>query len=146
MFEQRWLLYALLSAAAASLVAIFGKIGMKEVDSNLATAVRSIVMTIFLLGCCTVMGLWSKLSTIHGKAMAMIALSGLAGAVSWLFYFKAVQVGEVSKVAPVDKLSMPLAVILAVLIFREKPGAWNWVGVGLIAVGGYLAALPGKAH
>jgi bacterial/archaeal transporter family protein len=141
MLEQRWLIYALLSAVAASLVSIFGKIGMKEIDSNLATAVRSIIMTVFLVGCCTVMGLWSKVATLHPKALAMIALSGLAGAVSWLFYFKAIQLGQVSKVAPIDKLSMPLAVVLAVVMLGEKPGAWNWVGVGLIAVGGYLAAL-----
>jgi transporter family protein len=141
MLEQRWLIYALLSALAAALVSIFGKIGMKEVDSNLATTVRSVIMTVFLLGCCTVMGVWSKASTLTSKAMAMIALSGVAGAVSWLFYFKAIQVGQVSKVAPVDKLSMPLAVVLAVVMLGEKPGMWNWVGVGLIAIGGYLTAL-----
>jgi transporter family protein len=142
MFTQRWLIYALLSAAAAALVGIFGKIGMKDVDSNLATTVRSVVMTIFLLGVCTVTGVWSKVGSLHGKALAMIALSGVAGAVSWLFYFKAIQVGTVSQVAPIDKLSMPLAVLLAVLILGDRPSGVNWVGIALIAAGAYLAAKP----
>lgn len=141
-FQQRWLLYALLSAISASFVGIFGKIGMAEIDSNLATAIRSIVMTLFLVAVCSTFGVWSKVGTLHGKAILMIVLSGVAGAVSWLFYFRAIQIGKVSQVAPIDKLSMPFAVILAVLILRDRPGALNWLGVLLIMAGGYLAALP----
>src|SRR5688572_19976418 len=142
--QQQWLIYALLSAAAAALVGIFGKIGMREVDSNLATAVRSVVMTLFLLGVCQFMGLWSKVSSLSGKAMAMIALSGLAGALSWLFYFKAIQVGTVAQVAPIDQLSMPLAVILAVILPGDRPGIVNWIGIVLVAGGAVLASLPNK--
>lgn len=142
---QKWLLYALLSAASASLVGIFGKIGMKDVDSNLATAVRSVVMTIFLIGVCAVMGLWSKIESLNRSAISMIVLSGVAGAVSWLFYFKAIQAGTVSQVAPIDKLSMPLAVVLAVLILGDRPSAMNWIGILLIAGGAYLASLPSNA-
>lgn len=145
MFEQSWLVYALLSAAAASLVGIFGKVGMQQVDSNLATAVRSIIMTLFLVALCAATGVWNKLPSLNGRAMGMIALSGLAGAVSWLFYFKAIQVGTVAKVAPIDKLSMPLAVVLAVLLLGDRPSVWNWAGVALITLGGYLAALPKPA-
>jgi transporter family protein len=141
-FRQRWLLFALLSAASASFVGIFGKLGMKEIDSNLATAVRSVVMTLFLVGVCTAFGAWSKVGTLHGKAILMIVLSGVAGAVSWLFYFRAIQIGTVSQVAPIDKLSMPFAVILAVLILRDRPSDINWLGVLLIVAGGYLASLP----
>jgi bacterial/archaeal transporter family protein len=141
MAQYRWLIYALLSAAAASLVGIFGKIGMKDIDSNLATAVRSVVMTVFLLGICVALGLWTKAHTLGRGAFLAIVLSGVAGATSWLFYFKAIQVGEVSKVAPIDKLSMPLAVLLAVLILGDRPTLTNWAGVALIAFGGYLAAL-----
>ena len=137
-----WLLYALLSAFCASLVAIFGKVGMKNVDSSLATAVRSIVMTIFLLSVCAMMGLWSKLQTLHPRPLAMIMLSGVAGAVSWLFYFKAIQLGTVSQVVPIDKLSMPLGVLLAVLLLNERPTTLNWFGIALIVAGGYLAAIP----
>jgi transporter family protein len=137
-----WLLYALLSAFAAAFVGIFGKLGMNEVDSNLATAVRSIVMTLFLAGVCQFTGAWSKLQTLHARALLMIVLSGVAGAISWLFYFRAIQVGQVSQVAPIDKLSMPFAVVLAVLILRDRPSVWNWFGVLLIVGGGYLAAMP----
>lgn len=139
---QPWLIYALLSALAASFVGIFGKFGMKDVDSNLATAIRSVVMTLFLLGVCTVMQVWPKLAGVHRWALGMIVLSGVAGAVSWLFYFKAIQVGQVSQVAPIDKLSMPLAVVLAVLILGERPNGVNWIGILLIAGGAYLATWP----
>src|SRR4051812_3056362 len=104
MFAQRWLVYAVLSAASAALVGVFGQVGMKGVNSSLATAVRSVAMTSLLLAFCTAAGLWSQLRTIHAKAGVMIGLSGAAGAVSWLFYFKAIQVGTVSQVAPIDKL------------------------------------------
>src|SRR3954447_17427779 len=134
---QPWLLFALLSAAAAALVGIFGKIGMKEVDSSVATAVRSVVMTILLAGFVTFRGLWPKLAGVHGKALVMIALSGAAGAASWLFYFRAVQVGKVSQVQPIDKLSVPLAAVLALAFLGEQPSKWNWMGIGLIALGAY---------
>jgi transporter family protein len=142
MHIERWLVYALLSAAAAALVGIFAKIGMKGVDPTLATAVRSVVMTLFLLGVCTASGVWARLESLHGRAVAMIVLSGVAGAVSWLFYFKAIQLGPVSQVAPIDKLSMPLAVLLAVLILGERPSGTNWVGIALMTAGAYLAARP----
>jgi transporter family protein len=144
MVIERWLVYALLSAAAAAMVGILGKIGMKDIDSTLATAVRSVVMTLFLLAVSATMGLWTRLQTISGKAAGMIALSGVVGAVSWLFYFKAIQVGTVSKVAPVDKLSMPFAVLLAVLVLGERPTVVNWLGVALVVTGAYLASLPAR--
>jgi transporter family protein len=138
-----WLLYALLSAAAAALVPIFGKLGMKEADDTLATTIRSAIMTAALLIVATAAGSWSKLSTLSARAMTMVTLSALAGATSWLFYFKAVRAGEVSHVAPIDKLSMPLAILLAVLFLGERPSGINWLGVALIAGGAYLTALPG---
>jgi transporter family protein len=99
-------------------------------------------MTLFLAGFCTLSGNWSKASSLHPRALGMIALSGIAGAVSWLFYFKAIQVGTVAQVAPIDKLSMPLAIILAVFLLGERPSGINWVGIALIAAGAYLAAIP----
>lgn len=142
MLSQRWFAYALLSAAAAALVGIFGKVGTRGVDPTLATAVRSVVMTLVLLAVCQAVGAWGKLSSLDGRSLGMIALSGLAGAASWLFYFRALQLGTVSQVSPVDKLSVPLAVVLAVLLLGERPTAANWVGIGLVVVGGILAALP----
>ena len=99
---ERWLLYAILSALAASLVAIFAKLGMQKIDATFATAIRSIVMTVLLLAVCTASGLWSKLPELKGRPLLMIVLSGAAGAASWLFYFRAVQLGDVSKVAPIN--------------------------------------------
>lgn len=145
MAEYRWLIYAILSALCASFVGIFGKIGMKGIDSDLATAIRSVAMTILLLIFCSAIGVWSKLSTLHGRALTMIALSGAAGAISWIFYFKAIQIGDVSKVAPIDKLSMPLAIVLAVLILHEHPSLTNWCGIALIVGGAYLAAMKAGA-
>lgn len=144
MREHLWLVYALLSAVAASFVAIFGKVGMKGIDSTLATTIRSIVMTVFLVSLALATGLGRQWRTVHSWAMTMIVFSGIAGAVSWLFYFKALQVGQVSKVAPIDKLSMPLGILLAVVLLGERPSAVNWVGVFLIAAGAYLAGLPAR--
>lgn len=137
----RWLLYAMLSAASAAFVGIFAKIGMpKTVDTSVATAIRGVVMALLLCIFCTVMGLWPKTESIPQKAFIGIILSGAAGATSWLFYFRAIQLGQVSKVAPIDKLSMPFAVLLAVLILGDRPSGWNWAGVALIVAGGYLAS------
>lgn len=141
MAEYRWLIYALLSAVAAAFVGIFGKLGMSKVDSSFATAVRSVVMTAFLLGVVSVLGLWGKTRDLQLRPMLWIVLSGGAGAVSWLFYFKAIELGNVARVAPIDKLSMPLAVILAVLLLHEKYAWFNWVGVALIVCGAFLASM-----
>lgn len=138
--EYRWLLYALLSAVSAASIGIFAKLGMNKVDSTFATAVRSVVMTAFLVCVVQAFGMWGKVKELQFWPMVSITLSGLAGAVSWLFYFKAIQVGSVSRVAPIDKLSMPFAIVLAVTILGEKYSLLNWAGVALIVVGAYLAA------
>ena len=141
---ERWLVLAVLSAVAASLVAIFAKLGMSKVDATLATTVRSVVMTLLLLVTCTFTGVFARLPDLKGRAVLMIVLSGAAGAASWLFYFHAVKLGDVSKVAPIDKLSMPLAIVLAVFILGERPTTVNWLGVALIVAGAYLAAIPAR--
>jgi transporter family protein len=141
--NQSWLAYAIFAALAASLVSIFAKVGMKDIDPTLATTVRSAIMFVFLIIVCTGERLWNKLPTIHGLAITMITLSGLAGAISWLFGFKALAVGgQVTQVAPIDKLSVPLAAILAFLLLRDRPSALNWTGILLIAFGAYLTSLP----
>ncbi len=137
--QHTWLFYALLSAAAAALIPIFAKLGMAGVDSNLATTIRSIVMTLFLVGFCLWYRLGGQLRTVHSRAMTMIVLSGLAGALSWLFYFRAIKIGQVSKVAPIDKLSMPFAILLAALLLGDRPTPLNWLGILLISTGAYLA-------
>lgn len=137
-----WLVYALLSAATAALVAIFGKIGLKDVDANAATALRAIVMTAFLLGVVLVQGKAGQLGDLFAqrKAILFILLSGAAGALSWLFYFLALQSGKVSQVGPIDKLSVVLAVVLAYAFLGEKISYVNAAGVALIAVGAVLTA------
>jgi len=138
-----WLIYALLSAFMASLVAIFGKIGLQHLDANTATAIRSIIMALFLVAVVVVQGKLSFFSDVFAdrKALFFIALSGVAGALSWLFYFMAIKEGEVSKVAPIDKLSVVFTVILAVILFGEKLSVIATIGVTLIAAGGLLVAL-----
>ncbi|WP_256756716.1 EamA family transporter [Cohnella sp. WQ 127256] len=138
-----WLIYALLSAATAALVAIFGKIGLKDIDANSATAIRAVIMAIFLLGVVIVQGKFSQLGEIMAqkKAMSFIVLSGVAGALSWMFYFLALKGGKVSQVGPIDKLSVVLAVALAFFFLGEKISWMNALGVAMIAGGAILVAL-----
>jgi transporter family protein len=132
---------ALLAAACASLVGIFARIGMRDVPPILATAVRSVVMMVFCIAVAAVMGYGRRLGSLHATAVAMIVLSGVAGAASWLFGFIAYDKIGVARTSPLDKLSVPLAVLLAVLVLGERPTRTNWIGVALIVVGAYLCAL-----
>ena len=138
-----WLIYALLSAVTAACVAILGKIGLQHLDANTATAIRSIVMAVFLVGVVVVQGKLNLINTFFNdkKALLIIALSGVAGALSWLFYFMAIKEGKVSQVAPIDKLSVVFAVIFAVVIFGEKISFLSAIGVAMIAAGAILVAL-----
>ena len=134
-------MYAIAAAVAAALVGILGKAGMKGVNSDLATGLRSIAQALAVVLFITITRLWSKLNTVHTTGAVMILLSGIAGATSWICGFRAIQLIGVSKTAPLDKLSVPLAVVLAVLFLGERPNKLNWVGVGLIVGGAYLASL-----
>ncbi|PXZ07520.1 EamA family transporter [Gilliamella apicola] len=138
-----WLIYALLSAITAAAVAILGKIGLQHLDANTATAIRAIVMAIFLVGVVVVQGKLNLINTFFNdkKALLIIALSGVAGALSWLFYFMAIKEGKVSQVAPIDKLSVVFAVIFAAIIFGEKISLISAIGVAMIAAGAVLVAL-----
>ncbi|MFD3271317.1 EamA family transporter [Paenibacillus dendritiformis] len=138
-----WLWFALLSAAMAALVSLFGKLGMKNVDPDTATAVRAVIMAVFLLGVLAIQGKLTQVGEVlaNRKALLYIVLSGVAGALSWLFYFIAIQKGEVSKVAPVDKLSVVLAVGLAFLFLGERLSLVASLGVLLITVGVIMTAI-----
>ncbi|TSJ87920.1 EamA family transporter [Gilliamella apicola] len=138
-----WLIYALLSAITAACVAILGKVGLQHLDANTATAIRSIVMAVFLVGVVVVQGKLNLINTFFNdkKALLIIALSGVAGALSWLFYFMAIKEGKVSQVAPIDKLSVVFAVIFAAIIFGEKISFLSAIGVAMIAAGAILVAL-----
>ncbi|HEY7117984.1 MAG TPA: EamA family transporter [Tepidisphaeraceae bacterium] len=142
MGQYQWLIYAALGAVAAAVIAPLGKKGIEGLDSNVVTAVRSIFQALVVVLVVTLMNLWGNLRHFHARAFGFAALAGLAGGLSWLFMFKALASpgGAVSKVAPIDKLSMPLSVLLAVLVLNERPGVVNWVGVAMMAVGAYLVA------
>ena len=135
------IVYALLSALLAALVAILGKIGVKDIDSNLATAIRAMIMAVFMLGVTTVQGTISKIGSIPKIPLLYIILSGLVGALSWVAYFRALQLGKVSQIAPIDRLSVVFAVAFAVLFLKEKVNVQTWLGVGLMAVGAILVSL-----
>ncbi|ACT12261.1 EamA family transporter [Pectobacterium aroidearum] len=138
-----WLIYALLSAVCAALVAIFGKIGLQNLDANTATAIRAVIMALFLVGVVVAQGKLVLVGEIiaNKKALLFIVLSGVAGALSWLFYFVALKNGNVAQVAPIDKLSVVFAVVLAVILLGEKISLMAGVGVALISAGALLVAL-----
>jgi transporter family protein len=138
-----WLIFALLSAVFAALVAIFGKIGLQNIDTNTATAIRAIVMAVFLVAIVLIEGKLHDFKTIfiNNKALFYIVLSGIAGGLSWLFYFVALKGAKVSQVVPIDRLSIVLALVLAVLFLGEKITWQSWVGAGLVAIGGVIIAL-----
>ncbi len=138
---QTWLLYALAAAGCAAMINVLAKLGMKGVDQDLATAVRSVVQAIFVVGFAAIAGVMRDLHQINAKAFGSIVLTGVCGGLSWIFVFRALKLAEASKVAPIDKLSMPLGIILAVIILHERPTAVNWLGIALITGGAYLATM-----
>lgn len=138
-----WLIFALLSAFFAALVAIFGKIGLQNLDANTATAIRAITMALFLFVVITIEGKLSQISTILAdhKAAAFILLSGIAGGLSWLFYFLALKLSSVDKVVPIDRLSIVFAVLLAAVLLGEKLTLKIAVGAILMIIGAIFIAI-----
>ena len=133
-----WWIYALLSAFFASLTAIFAKVGVRNVDSDLATAIRAVIVVMLAWGIAFFKGSTSTLSTLTQKNLLFLVLSGIATGLSWIFYFKAIQLGNVSQVAPVDKLSVALTVILSVIFLHEALTMKTAVGVLLILAGVFV--------
>ncbi|ASZ13349.1 EamA family transporter [Chitinophaga pendula] len=130
-----WWIYALLSALFAALTAIFAKIGVKEVNSDLATAIRTAVILVLAWGIVLVRGEAKGLPDISKHTWIFLLLSGAATGMSWLFYFKALQIGKVAQVAPVDKLSVALTIILAVVFLHEALTWKTAIGALLILAG-----------
>ncbi|MGX8882410.1 EamA family transporter [Methylovorus sp. SPW-M1] len=139
--SSNWLVWALLSAVFAAMTAIFAKIGIQGVDSDLATLVRTgfivVIMSLFVV----MAGKWTNPLTLSGKTWVFLGLSGLATGASWVCYFRALQIGDASKVAPVDKLSLVLVAIFAFAFLGERPIAREWAGIALVAAGVVLLAL-----
>ena len=135
---MQWLFYAALSAVAAAATAVLAKLGVENVPSSLATAVRTLVVVVLAWAIVIVLGEHRALTTISRRSLLFLTLSGLGTAVSWLAYFRALQLGSASHVAPIDKLSLPLTIALAVAILGE-PFSWRLaIGVGLMTAGALL--------
>jgi transporter family protein len=135
-----WIFYALLSAVFASLVAVFGKVGIANIDSTLATAVRAVIMAVFLALTAVFMGKMPELSSIDSKAILYIVFSGVAGALSWLFYFYALRSGPVAGVASLDRLSLVFAIVFAALFLGERISWGAALGAALMVGGAMLVA------
>ena len=135
-----WQAWAVASAVFAALTAIFAKVGVEAINSDLATFIRTIVVIVTLGFLLAVTGQFQAPGTISGRSYLFLFLSGLGTGASWLCYFRALKLGEAAKVAPVDKLSVVLVAIFGVVFLGEKLTASNWVGVALVAVGAILIA------
>lgn len=133
-----WILLAAGSALFAGIVAILAKVGLQKVDSYLATALRTVVVLVFAWGMVFIVGSQHGIGDISGRSLLFLVLSGLATGASWLCYFRALQIGDVNKVVPVDKSSVVLTILLAFLLLGEPIGANSVVGILLIAVGTYM--------
>lgn len=136
-----WIIYALLSAFFAALVAIFGKIGLKGIDTTFATTLRSVIMAVFLVMTSLALGKLDFHTSLGGKALTFIVLSGIAGALSWLFYFSALKNGPASGVAALDRLSVVFVLALALLFLGEHFTWKNGLGAFLIALGAILMVM-----
>jgi transporter family protein len=136
-----WIGWALLSAVFAAATAVLAKVGVAHVDSNLATAVRTTVVLVFAWGIALALGKQGELRTLDRRTLMFLGLSGLATGLSWLCYFRALQMGPASRVAPVDKLSVVLVMVFAGVFLGEKLSPMALVGGGLIAAGAVVMAL-----
>ena len=136
-----WIAYSLLAAIFAGAVAILGKIGLKDVDPTLATTIRAAVMAVFFLGVATILDKFSLIKTVDNKALTFIVFSGIAGALSWFFYFLALKYGPATGVAALDRLSVVFVVILAALFLGEALTIKSVSGLALLVVGAILLVL-----
>ena len=138
---ESWQFWALVSAAFAALTAIFAKLGIVGINSDFATFIRTLVIIAALCLFLTISGQWQKTADISAKSWLFLILSGLATGASWIAYFRALKIGDASRVAPVDKLSIIMVAIFGVLFLGEKLSAINWAGVVMIGGGVILLTL-----
>lgn len=140
-----WLTWALLSACFAALTAVFAKVGVQQIDPDVATFVRTVVILAVLAGIAVatgqIGGYRRLLSTTPLRTFIFLVLSGIATGASWLCYFRALHIGDAARVAPIDKLSVVLVAVFGVTFLGEKLSAVNWAGIALIAVGAWLVTV-----
>jgi transporter family protein len=138
---SHWLGWALLSAVFAALTAIFAKIGLTGVDSDLATLIRTVVILVVLAAFIHATGKWSSPLELSGRTWLFLVLSGLATGASWVCYFRALKIGDASRVAPVDKLSVLLVALFAVVFLQERPSLREWAGIAMVGAGVLVLAI-----
>jgi bacterial/archaeal transporter family protein len=136
-----WFYWAALSACFAALTAIFAKVGIQGVDSDFATLIRTVIIVFVLAAFIWYAGKWTDPRTLSVKSLVFLALSALATGASWVCYFRALQVGQASKVAPVDKFSVVLVAMFAFTFLGERPSPREWLGIGLVAAGVVVLSL-----
>ena len=141
MFKDSWVIYAILSAVFAALTSILAKIGISDINSNLATAIRTIVVLIMAWGIVFMPGAQSGIQDTTAKSWIFLVLSGIATGLSWLFYYKALQLGDASKVVPIDKFSVVISMILAFVILKEDLTFKTVMGGILITAGTFVMIL-----
>ncbi len=139
-FLLSWQLWAILSAVFAALTAIFAKVGVEQVNSDFATFIRTIVILGALSAILAGTGQWQPLSSISTRSYIFLVLSGLATGGSWICYFRALKLGDVARVAPIDKMSAVLVAIFGVAFLGERLALPNWIGIALIVTGAILVA------
>jgi bacterial/archaeal transporter family protein len=138
--SNSWFLWAALSACFAALTAIFAKVGIQGIDSDFATLIRTVVIALLLAAFVGVAGKWSDPRTLSLKTLLFLSLSALATGASWVCYFRALQIGDASQVAPVDKFSLVLVAVFAFAFLGERPSPREWLGIGLVASGVLILA------
>jgi transporter family protein len=141
MIANNWFYWAMLSAIFAALTAIFAKIGIQGVDSDLATLIRTMIIIVVLSIFVVSTGKWANPFDLSPRTWMFLGLSGLATGASWVCYFRALQIGEASKVAPVDKFSLVLVAVFAFAFLGERPSLREWSGIAMVAGGVLLLAL-----
>lgn len=141
MSTENWLLWAVLSAVFAALTAIFAKVGIEGINSDLATLVRTAIVILLLSAFVVLTGKWSSPLNWSGRTWIFLSLSAVATGASWVCYFRALQLGTASQVAPIDKLSLVLIALFAVAFLGERPSLMQWAGIGLVSAGVVLLAI-----
>lgn len=141
--QQTWQFWAVLSAIFAALTAVFAKVGVEGVNSDLATFIRTAIILSVLAAMVTMLGKWQPLGEISSRTYLFLLLSGLATGGSWLCYFRALKIGDAARVAPIDKLSVVLVALFSVVFLGERLTLPNWTGVILIGAGAILIAYKG---
>lgn len=139
--SSSWFFWAVLSAGFAALTAIFAKVGIRGIDSDFATLVRTVIIVFVLAPFVWWAGKWSNPLTLPPRSLLFLTLSALATGASWICYFRALQLGDASRVAPVDKFSLVLVAVFAYAFLGERPTVREWLGIGLVASGVLVLAL-----